>query len=218
MPSHIDDIDWEVWYTSLHPDEPVDVVESWSHPAAMVFERQKFRDAPIGQFYARSLSLPWRMLRDEGAQESYYRALCNELSLRIPRGAAVAVVGPTSGRDLVAIHDAGGYPVLLCDGRSHWSDLVECRMMELGIPFRTVDPRDLIDEGSAPIHYTIGNAWDPDPSNTVRLVGKISGKYGYLLVSRTNLMSISSATSDGLYRVSIHNPEVAMFFRMSLST
>jgi hypothetical protein len=49
-------------------------------------------------------------------------------------------------------------------------------------------------------------------------VGKISGKYGYLLVSRTNLMSISSATSDGLYRVSIHNPEVAMFFRMSLST
>jgi hypothetical protein len=215
MACHLDDINWDVWYASLHPDVPAEVRESWSHPAAMVMERSKLKSLPIDEFYDMSLSLPWRLLHDEASQGDYYRALQEELSIRIPRGAEVAVAGPTAGRDMVAIYAAGGSPVLLHGSEnSYWFDLVECRLMEIGIPFRTVSRKD---RGIRHIHYVIGSAWDADPLNTVQFLSQVSGKYGYLLVSSTNLMSISSAASEGLYPVSVYNPDVAMFFRMSHS-
>lgn len=206
------DRDWVSWYLrEVSPESEV-----WSHPADLIRERQLHNSRSLNDFYRVSRSLPLQLLRDETNQVTYLHSLRKELSLRVPTGETVGVVGPTGGAEIEAIHRCGARPVLIHDGKpAVWLDMVECRMLKSAIPYQD-HTFAALRRRKTPIRYLVVTPWDLDIVRTFRDFHTLPGKFGFLLCPATSLMAVCAAQSSSMVRLDSARRDVAVYYRTDI--
>jgi len=187
---------------------------SWTGGSNYLFQEHKESNCKsLEDFYSLSFGLSLHLLREEVHQVSYLRHLRDCLSLRLAPGEPVVFLGPTSGAELEAIHDAGGFPILVSiTPNPRWGEITSLRMFEDRIPFEDVKFKDFM-QRSCDFRVVILSSWATEPDTYMRLSYQALGCCGFLITSNTNLTAIQEAKQLSLHSVDTHQNEVGVFFK-----
>lgn len=193
------------YINGIYPDPPETLFQLWIDENFMLDE-QRALGLPLEEFYEASVGLALLLMRKEIQGLNYLRNLRDLLKLRLSPDTPVLFFGPTSGGELEAIHDAGGWPVLISSGDPKWQHLAETRLLDDRVAFDTAE--------RCMAHHAVLSPWLPDPERTVHEAYESLGKYGMLFhPPRTNLAVGHAVEGLGLRPADTHQTSVGAWFK-----
>lgn len=187
---------------------------SWTGGSNYLFQEHKESNCKsLEDFYSLSFGLSLHLLRGEVHQLSYLRHLRDCLSLRLAPGEPVVFLGPTSGAELEAIHDAGGFPILVSiTPNPRWGEITSLRMFEDRIPFEDVKFKDFM-QCSCDFRVVILSSWATEPDTYMRLSCQALKTYGFVITPATNLSALHEARQLSLVSVDAFQHDVGVFYK-----
>lgn len=201
------------WLLEVVEDPPEKVFSLWTDRARLLEERASSKIEKPEDFYAASEVFGYHLLREEVYQTDYLRSLRDCLRLRLAPEEPVVFIGPTSGGELEAIYNAGGFPVLATlvpDPR--WEEFTSLRMFECRVPYENWRMTDVL-RSSADFRFIIVSSWCTEPQTYTRLAVESLGSYGFVLTPSTNLSALHEAKQLSLHAVDTFQREVGVFYK-----
>ena len=200
------------WLAGVYTDPVQSLFVLWKDENFLMDERKALGNITLEEFYRNSVALGVLLLRREVQHLTYLCALRNLLRLRVADGANVFFYGPTSGAELEAIYNAGGFPVLVSDHEdSKWQHLAETRLLDSQVPFDTVTTAEARKYGKT--HHAVLSSWLPAPEVTIAESYSSVGIYGILFIPSTNLSLGHEVKKLRLCAVSTYQTSVGVWFK-----
>lgn len=201
------------WLAQAYPDKPENLFLLWKDNTFLMDERRAMGKISLEDFYSRSVGLGLLLLLKEVRNLPYLVALRDCLSLRLKERETVYYVGPTSGAELEAIHDAGGSPILVSsEVDSKWQQMAETRLFESRIPFESFD-FDTAYRNPYGTRHVVLSSWAPNPSEYVELAVSSLGTVGFIYCFATILGMEYELQVRKLRRLDLFQNQVIVCFK-----